>query len=488
LFYGMRMIGLRYGRLILLAVLLLTGSASAQELRLTLTMSPKPSPYISEWQSRKETATLTVINPTGKSVDAKLRAKVTLDDAMRAETKNEAMPIIAIPPGISTYAADQLFPGDAVRFAGGIDKTATKTGMLPAGVYQLCVDLIGPVDSKPLSTPACRQFSITSYQLPVLQLPENGKTLAATEKPTFRWTPVVPQPQGGVRYMLRLFEVLPGQSPASQLQNGIPLFEREVLALTQLIWPPELVLPEKSATYAWSVQTVDPISGNPIGDQNGYAEPFTFKTGTPADGGGGGGKSKGSGVSISGVVKDFYSDAAIPNALVVYHRVTRSISSAGKLKFISYKESLDSLTTHTDGSGSFTIEGATDSIFFSLAGSASGYVRNVEKGAMQYQQGSIAGYTMLLKPNKGSITGRIVDTVTGKPLNNITVELYRKATLLFRARKGVSGFSLLHGEDELVASVKTGNRTGAASSKAGGVSRWREISGFVYLFRVLRIQ
>jgi len=445
-----------------------SSAASAQQLRVSLNMSPRPSPYLAEWQTRRETAILTVTNTGNSSVEAKLRAKVSLDGNLRAETKTPSMPVIDLPPGVSTFHPDQIIPYDAVRFTGGVEQTAVRTGMLPAGNYELCVELLPPDDGRPLTQPVCRQFTLTSYQLPTLLQPENGASIAATPKPTFRWTPVSPTPQGGAKYMLKVFELLAGQTASSLLSAGVPLYEREIAAQTQLIWPAEFVLPDGEKQYAWSVQTLDQ-SGNPLGDRDGWAEPFAFRT---ADGGGEASerKSPQDGLRLSGTVRDHYSDSPIPNVQITYRKASRLVIGKGQNKSFAYMMSQDSITAVSDAEGRFTINGVADKAFFSISGWATGYLSKTEYGPAQYFDGELGNYLLALKPNQGAITGIVTDSITKKGLNNITVELWRKGApytigkgFVIGAKKG-SG-KPVGGKDQLIATVMTGNSpSGAAPS------------------------
>ncbi len=429
----------------LLGLLLLTAGAGAQQLRLSLTMSPRPSQYISDWQTKRETAILTVTNTGRETVEAKLRARVSRDEEMQAETKDEQMPPLNIGPGVTVFYADQILPSNAVRFRRGAEQAAIKTGMLPAGAYELCVELISPQDLRPLSSKVCRQFSITSYQLSVLLSPENGKLLQPSERPAFRWTQVVPPPQGGARYRLKLFELLEGQAPATVLSGGIPLFERELQAQTQLIWPPEWVLPAGQKSYVWSVQCLD-AEGQPLSLQDGWAEPFTFAvssappppppqpsapppptapavtivtilTGMEAT------IPK---TSLAGIVKNVETDGPVSNARVCWHRVKKEVHTFRESQVVEYTETTDSLVANTNSQGRFHLEGVNNYSYYSLRISAPSYHTSYLKGQTQYQEGPIDDLTLLLRKNVSTVNGLVMDSMRNVPMKNVSVGLYRE--------------------------------------------------------------
>lgn len=254
-------------------------AASHAQIRVSLNVSSRPNPYVSEWASKKETAILTVTTP--QPLQVKLYVEVKREGTLQAKTKLEQMSVQNIPAGASTFFADQMIPFGAVQFVGGAERTAVKTGMLPAGDYEFCIDLINPQTNRSvLSEPVCRTFFLTSYQPPSLVEPENGASFLATGvKPTFRWTPVTPAPGGIIKYTVRIFEVLEGQSPSSAMKTNPMLLSREVTNLTQLVWPVDIQMPVKEATFGWNVRATDE-KGNPYGEPDGTSETFTFKTAT----------------------------------------------------------------------------------------------------------------------------------------------------------------------------------------------------------------
>ncbi|MBS1911317.1 MAG: hypothetical protein JST22_04970 [Bacteroidetes bacterium] len=271
------------GLLFAAVLLCMAGPELCAQLRVTLNVAAHPNPYISAWRTHRETAILTVTNPPGAaSVPVKFMVQVKKDGVVQARTKLEKMMIVTIPAGVSTstYFAEQLFPYEAVDFVGNVDRTAIRTGMLTAGNYEFCVDLVNPSSGASLlGEPVCKPFILTSYQAPVLLQPENASTVSpAMPRPTFRWTPVSPTPPSAVTYRLMVFEVLQGQSAMQAFKSNQPILDRRVTGITQMLWPPDFQLPGRVNTYVWSVRAQDD-QGNPIGEPGGYADPFTFTMG-----------------------------------------------------------------------------------------------------------------------------------------------------------------------------------------------------------------
>lgn len=253
-------------------------SVSGQPLTVALNVTSQPNPYISEWASRRETAILTITNPSSTSLDVRIMVRILVGSELRAETRFEELPTISVPArSTRRYYSDEIVPFGAMRFFGGVEGTTLRTGQLPAGSYTFCVKLLDPISRTDVSAEVCRPFIIQDYQRPSLLQPGNGTAVTPESRPTFRWTPVSPAYPTRVTYRFLLFEVLAGQDPIQAFRGNQPVAERLVAGSTQLIWLPDLLRPDAGKTYVWTVQSLD-ANGTPIGDQEGYADPFTFTT------------------------------------------------------------------------------------------------------------------------------------------------------------------------------------------------------------------
>ena len=257
-------------------LLLVSAQVFAQNLQINLSLSPHPSMRISDWQSHRETATLMVINNTVNPITAKINATLSLNGSAVATSKLDAMPILTIAPGQTSFFGGDLFPQNAINFIGELKQNTIRTGMLPEGTYELCVTVIGVnQDSKVTSNHDCRSFFLAKYSLPTLLQPTDGATVVSGLEPTifFSWTPLVPAPMGLVNYRLRLVELLPSQDAKQAVLNNRPFFERVVTATPQSSWPQEVPLPPEGGTFIWSVQPEDG-EGTPIIMPERFAEPF----------------------------------------------------------------------------------------------------------------------------------------------------------------------------------------------------------------------
>ena len=264
---------------ILFVLCLATTAFAQEEIQVRFIMSPRPSTKISDWRSNRETAQLLLTNTTSKPIDVRIDARLSLNGTLVANTKFELMPLITLPPNqpMQFYAYD-IFPENAINFLGEVKQSTVRTGILPEGNYEICIQTLGALTRQGNSNTDCKQFFLTKYELPRLVIPEDNTVLVAGfEKQTnFSWLPVIPAPPMPVSYRLRVVPVLQGQTPQQAFASNIPLFERKTIGSTQQLWPNEVIVPAAGSLYAWSVQAED-MEGNPIIVPERYPQPFSLK-------------------------------------------------------------------------------------------------------------------------------------------------------------------------------------------------------------------
>ncbi|MCX6139283.1 MAG: hypothetical protein NTX15_00350 [Candidatus Kapabacteria bacterium] len=268
--------------MIICAVLLLGSVDGFGQLRVSLNISSRPDPYLSNWSQRKEIVIVTVTNSSANPIDAKFDCKVNKDGALLANTKRESMQVLSLQPGVTQFYGEDLVPLAAMKIIGDAEKTAVKTGMLPAGSYEFCVGLIEPSSFKELTTPVCKNFTVESAQAPILLLPLDGDSMRAGQRPLFRWSIVKNNTSTTVRFHLQVFEVMAGQTPITAFRVNRPIIDIPDIQATQQLWPPDIDLVSQQKSLVWTVRATDD-NGNPVGEPNGYATPFVLKTSQPAN-------------------------------------------------------------------------------------------------------------------------------------------------------------------------------------------------------------
>lgn len=279
--------------LALLAIILLPLAAQAQGMRVTLMVTSNPSPYLSDWTTRRETAILTIVSSDTRSREVRLGARISVNGALQAETRLDRVPTFTVRPGMNRFYGEDLVPASAVRFQGDIDRQVVRSGRLPSGAYSFCLRVYDASTLAPLGEEACRPFVLRSYQPPGLIAPvDAAKIPPPLIRPTLQWSSVAPQYSPRQQYELRVMEVLSAQTPAQAFRANRPILERTVTGATRLVWPPDVQL-DTPMTYVWSVRALDD-AGSPLGDRaDGWAEPWSFTLG---------GRNSTTGSSVSPVV------------------------------------------------------------------------------------------------------------------------------------------------------------------------------------------
>lgn len=258
-----------------------------------LIVSPQPPGSIFNWGTKD--LTFGVANATGAARRVVIKASFkTSDGTVVGSTNLARAAVITLNGGNQFFYAPDVIPAGGMVFTGKYKASLDKTGKLPADNYQLCVQLVTPVDYLPLSEERCRSFNLAAYQLPVPVMPVHESRLDpqfAQTAITFRWTPVSPRPVFPVTYRILVFEVLPRQQPVQAMRSNQPLLDKQITGTTQYIWQPQLGLIGQADTvgtgsaarrFVWTIQALD-SQGLPFSDGNingdGVSEPIVFYVG-----------------------------------------------------------------------------------------------------------------------------------------------------------------------------------------------------------------
>jgi len=236
-------------------------------------VQPFPSPYLADWENNPTIGSLTVTNtlddPTNISLEVILRRTNGSVLAM-----GESQPI-TIPTGVPTQInSDRFIDWNTVTYDASIKDQVIRSGRLPEGEYEACVtvrDSAGPLVSN-----SCGTFTIVYPDPPILFLPASGDSLT-TQYPVFSWTPVQVPVNYRLQYVLRVAEILPGQTPRQALQANIPQYLNENISMTNFQYPFDALTLDPGKLYAWQVQGVDEMGYSPATNE-GRSEIWTFVT------------------------------------------------------------------------------------------------------------------------------------------------------------------------------------------------------------------
>lgn len=238
-----------------------------------LNVRPDPSPYIADWESDPSVVTL-VLSYSGSGNQAFfLDGRILRGGTPLVGGRSTPFEFVR-PSQLILTTRDGIWERNSVTYATTLRDQIERTGRIPDGEYQFCVDVRAGIPEAPgaLLAQDCSPFSITAPQPPSLLGPADGDTVRVPY-PTFVWSPVVLGVGTRVSYHLRVAPMLPGQSPLDAL-NNVPQYEAD-LSTTVASYPPSALPLDDSTRYVWQVQALDG-AGQPLGERQGKSEVWTL--------------------------------------------------------------------------------------------------------------------------------------------------------------------------------------------------------------------
>ncbi|MEM7249199.1 MAG: hypothetical protein AAF533_28020 [Acidobacteriota bacterium] len=113
------------------------------------------------------------------------------------------------------------------------------------------------------------------FNPPTLMLPHDGQEQHVDTPILLDWAPSASLSSQDIAYRVQVFEIAPGQTPASVYLNEPPVLDHVVGGVSHLTWPSAVPSPRRGFSYVWSVQALD-RAAEPIGRWDGRATPFVF--------------------------------------------------------------------------------------------------------------------------------------------------------------------------------------------------------------------
>jgi len=174
-----------------------------------------------------------------------------------------------LPPGRTTKRLRDIRLRDQ-WYQQGYEAFFFRSGTIPEGNYTYIVSLLPELGAD------TGHALVRKPGPPRLIAPRDGAQLGSAEKfPMFSWTPPQPSPPG-VRYAVRIVEVLPGQTKEEAMRSNPPWFEKRGNVSFSLRYPVSARRLDLGRSYAWQVQALDQ-NGNLIGS----SEIWSFTAGVP---------------------------------------------------------------------------------------------------------------------------------------------------------------------------------------------------------------
>ncbi|TVR76700.1 MAG: hypothetical protein EA409_12940 [Saprospirales bacterium] len=245
----------------------------AQDLNIQVMVQPPYSLNISDYLEKGNNVLILVTNTSISPQEFKLIPSIEGNNGVYAAVKDEFQPLspIVMGPGETrTFTFNQLRSvnnnlGESDLILSGISLNPLKEGgVLPEGMYTLCVKALQYQTGQLISgSPSCAIFNITSYDPPIILIPQNGAEVMMPQPQivNFQWTPS--GISGKTRYTIRIVDMsmvnVFNPNDAFDNPNIPPYFEQSGLIATAFSYDmskPKLFYERE---YAVQVIAYDPL-------------------------------------------------------------------------------------------------------------------------------------------------------------------------------------------------------------------------------------
>jgi hypothetical protein len=259
-------------------VLFLAGGAlvafSQVEVSLQLPFAQQMPPQVAEWREN-ESLIRVVVQNTGREryTGLMISAELQRDGRRIATTRNghPAQPRFDLSPGeVRTLSWREVIAEPAIEYDRSITEQVLTTGELPAGNYQLCMQVLD-ARLRPIGRPGCGVITITLADPPILLSPIQGAQ--ASVMPLLQWSPSSPSTPG-LQYRVTLKIRYRGQTPAQAMASNPIRLQVDVPATSYQVPVTEQLGPDATdpnyAGHVWQVQAL--LNGRPYGRNRGLSQ------------------------------------------------------------------------------------------------------------------------------------------------------------------------------------------------------------------------
>lgn len=247
---------------------------SQVEVTLQLPFAQQMPPQVAEWREN-ESLIRVVVQNTGREryTGLMISAELQRDGRRIATTRNghPAQPRFDLSPGeVRTLSWREVIAEPAIEYDRSIAEMVMTSGELPAGNYQLCLQVLD-ARLRPIGRPGCGTFTIILADPPVLLSPIRG--VQAPVMPLLQWTPSTP-PAPGLQYRVTLKVRYQGQTPAQAMASNPIRLQVDVPATSYQVPVTEQLGPDATdpnyAEHVWQVQAL--LNGRPYGRNRGLSQ------------------------------------------------------------------------------------------------------------------------------------------------------------------------------------------------------------------------
>ncbi len=257
---------------------LMSSLCPAQDWQAIVTVDPYPTPFLSDWQINPTLAVLEIHNNTSEPDVIMISLEVFQNQgfALKATSKR----LLVYPGQPLMLYANEFTDWTVESINKELERQTQYSGMIPEGDYEACIEIKNQWDQV-LVRDICSFATIRHFEPPELVYPLDEQIFE--HQPLFQWIP--PQFPAGkqFRYIFRLVERLPGQSPDRALAANLPHYENYHIFESDFQYPLDAQPLESNHHYVWQVQAVD-FEGRPVTKNEGKSILGLFRSGSDVSG------------------------------------------------------------------------------------------------------------------------------------------------------------------------------------------------------------
>ncbi|RYY54741.1 MAG: hypothetical protein EOO09_13205 [Chitinophagaceae bacterium] len=286
--------------ILVLMVCLFAATAGQSQVNVSFTMRPPYSAYIRDYYHLENRAIIIITNTSRSTLDIKLGGSISnVSRGVYIKTApgyNPSMPITLGPNATVTLTANP----DLMRFFDQANAstnandamlaTILRTGTLPEGNYQVCVDAYDYNTGRLLSARGngCFSFNLSLLDPPVITFPQNNYVYPPEQvNLNFNWTPPLGNLAGSlIEYDQVVVQLEPGQNPNDAIAaardfgaNNPVLNKKNTLSQTYVTQPYDLPF-KRGRKYAMQVVARD-RNQQVLLNNMGRSEIVVFSVGEP---------------------------------------------------------------------------------------------------------------------------------------------------------------------------------------------------------------
>ncbi len=229
-------------------------------------------PYIRDWEAAADLFFINLSCTFQQPTQIVLAIELTEDRRGRIAFGQSDVVYVPNAPFQQIITNSDFTHWDTWDYDESLKNQIQRTGRLPDGVYNLCIEVLVENNPSPVAD-FCYLFETFLPQNVQLIIPDDEQTIN-NAYPMFQWTPI-PWTQV-VYYNLVVVQIIEGQQPQDAIAINDVFFQDVYPDENSVIYPPTALALEAGFSYAWFIFCEDEF-GKRIGENNGESQIYSFQ-------------------------------------------------------------------------------------------------------------------------------------------------------------------------------------------------------------------